>query len=434
MRKRLLFHLFHFLVFNVLIFAAVYIYYAINYPAKYITYSVVTAYNFVLDHPVNFILVSVLTYFLSYVTNLLKYTLDEKGFRLAAYLRELFKFFLILAMTSFMEFFLFYNARIGRVIYVILLGLYGIYYLVYLAVRSETGPQDLVWRAAVPVEEIFAKYIRKPSAFRILKEDEPETPGASAHVIYQDSHIDEHFSEALIKDKLAGRGVMELVELVEREAGKIPMDYVNIHWFLAKFEVVNRYYFRLSRVFDLFMSFLLLVLLFPPGLLLALVHKIFSKGPVFFIQERAGLHGKVFKLIKFRTMVNEAETEGARFAGKNDPRITRIGKIMRRFRIDEVPQFLNVLKGEMSLVGPRPEREVFIDSLSRDLPYYKLRLLVPPGLTGWAQVHGVYAGSLLEDHKVKLEFDLYYIKNRSIFMDLMILLITIKTIILARGE
>jgi lipopolysaccharide/colanic/teichoic acid biosynthesis glycosyltransferase len=132
-------------------------------------------------------------------------------------------------------------------------------------------------------------------------------------------------------------------------------------------------------------------------------------------------------------MVSGAEKDGATFTGEDDPRVTPVGKIMRRMRIDEIPQFFNVLKGDMSLVGPRPERKVFIETLSKQIPYYSLRLLVPPGLTGWAQVNGAYAGSNIDEHKEKLEYDLYYIKNRNLFLDWSILLRTIKTILLAKG-
>jgi lipopolysaccharide/colanic/teichoic acid biosynthesis glycosyltransferase len=434
MKKRLLFHLVHFLLFNLLVFTAVYIYYAISYPSEYIAYSVIIAYKIIMRKLTNFLLVSLMTYFLCYVSGLIKYTIEDRFFRLVGYFREMFKFLVILAMVSFVEFFLFYTARIGRLIYVYIFILYGLYYMIYMFLRADRGPRGLVWRAAVPVEDVFNRYLKKPSAYRILTEEEAQQAGPAARVIYQDGHVDDITSEVLIKDKLAGLGVMELAELVEKESGKIPLDYVNIHWFLEKFDVVDRNYFRSSRMFNILMSLILIIILFPLGFLFALAHKVFSRGPVFYIQERTGLHGRVFKLIKFRTMVKEAEKEGARFSGKDDPRITPIGKVMRRLRLDEIPQFWNVLKGDMSLVGPRPEREVFIDSLTKEVPYYKLRLLIPPGITGWAQVNGVYAGSDLEDHKEKLEYDLYYIKNRSIIMDLLILLRTVKTIILAKGE
>jgi len=378
-----------------------------------------------------------LSYFLIYVTGIIKYTIEEKFFRFVSCLRETFKLFLILAMASFVEFFVFYQNRIGRWIYVILFILYGIYYLIYRAVRAEKGPRTLLWMATVPAEDILKKYLEKPKkgAFRIFTENNvPPGVGPGLDVVYQDGSIDEHTSEALIKNKLAGLTVVELVELIEKESGKIPLDYVSVHWFLEKFDVVDRNYFRSSRMFNIFMSLVLLVLLFPPGIIAALIHRLFSRGTVFFIQERSGLHGRPFRLIKFRTMVKDAEKQGARFTGKNDWRITPIGKFMRRFRLDEIPQFFNVLKGDMSLVGPRPEREVFIETLAKEIPYYKLRLLVPPGLTGWAQINSAYAGENIADHKEKLEYDLYYIKNRSIFMDLLVLLITVKAIIQGRGE
>lgn len=435
MRKRLLFHFFHFLSFNALIFASVYIYFALSYPKGFLAYSVKIAFDFiVVEQPANFILVSLLTYLLCYATGLIKYTIEDRFFKFDFYFREIYKFLLILGMVSFIEYFIFYNHRIGRLIYVCFFILYSLYYMAYLGFRSSSGSRGLLWRAAAPIEEVFKKYISKPGAFHILTEEQMEEAGPASQVVYQDGHIDEHTSESLIKDKLAGYGVMELVELVEKEAGKIPLDYVNIHWFLQKFEVVDRNYFRSSRIFNIFVALIMLALLFLPGLLIALLHKVFSRGPLFFVQERVGLHGNTFKLIKFRTMVDGAEKEGAQFSKRNDPRITAIGRVMRRLRIDEIPQLLNILKGNMSLVGPRPERDVFIESLTKEIPYYKLRLLVHPGLTGWAQVNGVYAGQDLEDHKAKLEYDLYYIKNRSLFLDLMILLRTTKTIAQASGE
>lgn len=434
MIKRLLFHFLNFLVFNVLIFTAVYIYYAIEYPPRFVFYAVVLARDFIFKSILNFMLVSFLTYFTIYVTGIIKYTIEEKFFKFVTYLREVFKFLLILGMVSFVEFFLFYQDRIGRLVYVYLFALFSLYYLVYRLVRAPRGQRQLLWLAPAPAEQILPKYMKKPGAFKVFTEENIPEDSSGIEVVYQDGSLDDHVSETLIKNKLAGHTVVELVELVERESNKIPLDYVNIHWFLEKFDVVDRNYFRSSRMFNIFLSILLLVLLFPPGFLVALLHKLFSKGPVFFIQKRAGLHGKPFKLIKFRTMVQDAEKHGAQFAGKDDARITPIGKVMRRLRIDEIPQLLNVLKGNMSLVGPRPERVVFVETMTREIPYYKLRLLVPPGLTGWAQINGVYAGDDLDDHKEKLEYDLFYIKNRNIIMDLLILLRTIKTIVQARGE
>ncbi len=434
MIKRAGFHLFHFLVLNALLFLAVYFYFALTYPKAFVLYSVVIAYKFIARRVFNFTLIAFLVYFMAYLAGIIKFTLEQKFFRMVGFLKEMFKFVLILGMVSFIEFFVFYQNRIGRLIYVYFLVLYGIYYYIYLKSRSQKGPRGLLWLADVPVEKVMGKYVKKQSAYRVYKDGETVETGIPPDVVYQDGCIDDHTSESLIRNKLAGLRVVELVELVENEAGKIPLDYVNIHWFLEKFDVVDSGYFRSSRMFNIFMGFILLAVLFPIGIIFAIIHKLFSAGPIFFIQERTGLHERPFKMIKFRTMVRNAESGGARFAGKNDKRITPVGKFMRRFRIDEIPQFLNVIKGEMGLVGPRPERQVFIENLSKEIPYYKLRLLVPPGLTGWAQVNGVYAGSDIEEHKEKLEYDLYYIKNRSIGMDLLILLRTIKTIIQGKGE
>lgn len=432
MAKRLLFHGIQFLALCLAVGLAVAVYYKTSYAG--LAYSLKKSVEFIGDNPYNFLLIALVTYFLSYVTGFIKYTIEDKYFSMVKYFKELFKFLLIVVTANFLEFFVFYDARIGRMIYVYLYLIFGLYYFLYFQVRARRGPRQLLWLASAPVNDVLDRYFKKNN-FHILRTDEDrEAAGLDAQVVYQDGHIDEETSETLIKNKLAGYTVVELVELIEKESAKIPLDYVNIHWFLEKFDVVDRNFFRTNRMFSIFMSLLLLIPLFPLGMLTALVHRLFSRGPLFFIQQRAGLHGHTFKLLKFRTMVADAEKDGARFAGKNDRRITPVGKFMRRLRIDEIPQLLNVLRGHMSMVGPRPERKVFIDTLSQQVPYYRLRLLVPPGLTGWAQVNGVYAGNDIEDHKEKLEYDLYYIKNRSIFIDLLILLRTVKTILQGKGE
>ncbi|MCP4155435.1 MAG: hypothetical protein GY757_47365 [bacterium] len=433
MKKRLLFHSVNFTILCITLFLAVYIYHKMSYAS--FGYALKVSYEFVLSGAAHFVLISVLTYFLNFLAGFIKYTIEDKYFSIVRYLKELSKLFLVVIMVSFIDFFVFYEARVGRMIYVYFFIIYSLYYLLYFRIRSEKGARGIIWMAAASSPEIVETYMKKNKTFRILETDrEKEEAGLGALVVYQDGHTNEATSEDLIRNKLAGYTVMELVELIEKESGKIPLDYVNIHWFLEKFDVADRSFFRVNRSFNLLVSILLMIVLFPPGLLVALVHRIFSKGPIFYMQQRQGLHGNTFNMLKFRTMINEAEKNGAQFAGKNDPRITTLGKIMRRVRIDEIPQLFNVLKGDMSMVGPRPEREVFIESLSKEIPYYKLRLLVRPGLTGWAQVNGVYASSHLEDHKEKLEYDLYYIKNRGIFLDFLIQLRTIKTILQASGE
>ena len=188
-------------------------------------------------------------------------------------------------------------------------------------------------------------------------------------------------------------------------------------------------YFVFNRSMDIIISFIMLLLLSPILVLLCILIPIDSAGAPFFHQERLGKNGKSFKVIKLRSMGLDAEKNGPKWACKEDARVTKVGAFLRRTRFDEVPQFLNVLKGEMSLIGPRPEREYFYKEFDKSLPNFKRRLLVKPGLTGWAQVNGGYDLSPEE----KLTFDVYYIQHRSISMDIKILLLTLAIIFSGNG-
>jgi exopolysaccharide biosynthesis polyprenyl glycosylphosphotransferase len=191
---------------------------------------------------------------------------------------------------------------------------------------------------------------------------------------------------------------------------------------------------KLKRVLDIVVSLLILIISFPIILIASLAIKLDSKGPVFFKQERCGLNNRAFRIIKFRSMQHNAEKiTGPVWSQKGDPRITRVGNIIRKLRIDEIPQMYNVLKGEMSLVGPRPERPFFVEKLSEQIPYYKRRLKVRPGITGWAQVKHKYDESI-EDVKIKLRYDLFYIENMSLRMDFKILFRTVFVVLFARGH
>ncbi len=191
---------------------------------------------------------------------------------------------------------------------------------------------------------------------------------------------------------------------------------------------------KLKRLMDITVSLLILIITLPVTLLTAVAIKLDSKGPVFYRQERMGQNGKIFKVYKFRSMVNDAEKHtGPVWSSKDDPRITRVGRFIRRVRIDEIPQMINVLKGEMSLVGPRPERPYFVEKLSEEIPLYRRRLKVRPGVTGWAQVKHKYDESI-EDVKTKLRYDLFYIENISLRMDLKILFRTIFVVLFGKGH
>jgi len=191
---------------------------------------------------------------------------------------------------------------------------------------------------------------------------------------------------------------------------------------------------KLKRIFDIFISFIVLIITLPLDLLIAIAIKLDSPGSIFFTQERCGQDGRIFRMIKFRSMFYDAEKKsGPVWSQKNDPRVTRVGKILRKIRLDEIPQMLNVLLGEMSLVGPRPERPYFVEKFTEQIPYYKRRLKVRPGITGWAQVKHKYDESI-EDVKAKLRYDLFYIENMSLRMDFKILFRTIFVVMFGKGH
>ena len=191
---------------------------------------------------------------------------------------------------------------------------------------------------------------------------------------------------------------------------------------------------RLKRLLDVIASFIILIITLPVIIITAIAIKLDSKGPVFFKQERSGMNNATFRIIKFRSMYKDAEKlTGPVWSSKDDPRVTRVGKIIRKVRIDELPQMINVLKGEMSIVGPRPERPFFVEKLSEEIPYYKRRLKVRPGITGWAQVKHKYDESV-EDVKIKLRYDLFYIENMSLRMDFKIIFRTIFVVLFGQGH
>lgn len=227
--------------------------------------------------------------------------------------------------------------------------------------------------------------------------------------------------------------VSAAVDVYGKLFGKVPSDNIDALWLLSGIQLMRKPYFLFKRFWDIvlgLMGLLVMMLFFP---VVYIGTKIFSPGPIFFSQERVGQFGRPIKIYKFRTMVVDAEKKtGAVWAQKNDRRITPLGKIMRKTRIDEFPQCWNILKGDMSVVGPRPERPEFVEMLKERIPFYDERHLLKPGLTGWAQVLYPY-GNSIEDATEKLHYDLFYIRNASLFMDMKIVLKTISTVLAGKG-
>ena len=239
----------------------------------------------------------------------------------------------------------------------------------------------------------------------------------------------------LLRVKTTGVHVNDIASFIERETGRVDLATTNpsVLIFSDGFSAGQRISKVGKRLFDIVASLIVLVIGLPLALIAALAVKLDSKGPVLYRQPRVGLFGEPYNILKIRSMRTDAEAAGkAVWAAENDPRITRVGHIIRKLRIDELPQLWCVLKGEMSFVGPRPERPSFVDELERQLPYYAERHMVKPGLTGWAQINYPY-GASVEDARVKLEYDLYYAKNYSPFLDLLILLQTVRVVLWPEG-
>ena len=239
----------------------------------------------------------------------------------------------------------------------------------------------------------------------------------------------------LVQCRLDGVEICEIQAFIEREAGKVDVDLLQPSWMVFSDGFVSGIARNIvKRVFDLLASIALLLVAWPIMLFTAFFIGIgsFFKEPILYRQERVGLDGKPFNVMKFRSMRTDAEAQGAMWAVDNDPRVTRIGAFIRKTRIDELPQLFNVIKGEMSFVGPRPERPVFVDDLNEKIPYYAERHRVKPGLTGWAQLCYPY-GASVEDAKQKLQYDLYYLKNHSFLLDLIILLQTVEVVLVGEG-
>lgn len=242
--------------------------------------------------------------------------------------------------------------------------------------------------------------------------------------------------DELLECRMQGISVCDVQAFIERESGKLDIELMHPSWMVFSDGFIQGSFRMASkRLFDVMASLALLFVAWPLMLLTALAIWVESglRGPILYRQQRVGLDGRYFEVLKFRSMTTDAETDGqAVWATANDPRVTRVGRVIRRSRIDELPQIFNVLKGDMSFVGPRPERPEFVEDLTTQIPYYDHRHRIKPGLTGWAQLCYPY-GASLDDAREKLQYDLYYLKNHSLLLDLIILIQTVDVVLVGEG-
>lgn len=263
--------------------------------------------------------------------------------------------------------------------------------------------------------------------------------GAISEIVVTSNYTDgvsQPLYEQMIHLLEAGFPIREYMQVYEDLTQRVPVQYVDknfYRYFPFSRSNKNKFYILVHRLFDILMSIVGLIFLVVILPLVFLGNVVANRGPIFYTQKRVGKNGNTFNILKLRTMVTDAESDGAQWAQKNDSRVTTFGKFLRKSRLDEIPQFYNVFLGEMSVIGPRPERPIFVEELSEEIPFYETRHIIKPGLTGWAQVMGTYASSE-EGALEKLQYDLYYIKHRNLFMDLSIMLKTISTIIFYRGQ
>ncbi len=260
--------------------------------------------------------------------------------------------------------------------------------------------------------------------------------GITGIILATETVLADKVVEKLMTARLKGVKVHDLSEYYEKYLMCVPVMHLKDRWFVFStgFNLLHQdIALKIKRLIDVVVAGVGLVLLLPVMVLVAVAIKIDSHGPILFSQLRTGLKGKAFSLHKFRTMVKDADREGAKWTTADDPRITKLGRFLRIVRLDELPQLWNVLVGEMSFIGPRPEQPSFTRMLEHKIPYYDMRHVVKPGITGWAQVMYGY-GASIEDARRKLEYDLYYIKNYSLFLDLYILLKTLRVIFYLKGR
>ena len=354
---------------------------------------------------------------------------------------------LLMGLISGLFFYFQQAFYVGRLVFVtqllifFTLSLLGKYVLILHLNKKETQPQLILVNLSTEEKELLQN---EPdihmdfhfSYFEFSQKEELETfiqnlDRNTLVVVSTASEVVDHYLPHFIRMKFSNYHVYDLKTFYINITGKIPRSSFSEIWSImseSEFVMGIKSYYRLKRVADICFSLLGFVLTLPFFLVLPLLIKLTSRGPVFFVQERLGWNKRPFNLIKFRTMKANAEQEnGPQWALADDPRITGLGRLLRKTRLDELPQLFNVLKGEMSVVGIRPIRKHFADLLAQEIPYYDVRFFIKPGLTGWSQVKYDYAGSM-EGQAEKFKYELFYIKNMSFVLDIIILLKTIKTV------
>ena len=353
---------------------------------------------------------------------------------------------ILMTVTTFSKIFTFYEGIIlfGIITifqiafrYIVIMGVVEKEHVVFVGENDYT--QDLLESVKKDGQYVFAASLNNTDTKALGKEivEMYKTKKFDVLVDFTDKLLgDPKLTGKLLQYKLEGLQYYNYLEFYETYENKLPISHLSPKWFLENtgFEIYhNNFNLKAKRLLDLFFAMLIGIFAAPVIILAAIIVKLESKGPIFFIQERIGEGNKKFNIVKFRSMTTDAEKDGPQWASKNDNRVTKFGKIMRATRIDELPQLWNVLRGEMSFVGPRPEREFFIQQLEKEIPYYNLRHTVKPGLTGWAQVMYPY-GASVEDAYRKLQYDLYYIKHHSIPFDVKVLLKTVTIVIFGKGR
>lgn len=420
--------------------------------------------EYIKGNPLSFILTGLIFIFTFFFAELYDIRKDFKA--IGNVMAVAFASITALVITTFL-FYLNWSLRIGRGVFIIhgiLIILFVIGWRVlynYLLDQPIFNKNVLIigagWAGKTILQEINTS---KKSGFRVVGfiDDNPSIQGkviegfpvlGNRHAVYnivQQNDIttiivaithEKHAEliKILINCSWSGIDIIDMPAMYEQLTGKIPFKHINDMWMLHTVISKPKLYGKFIKpLLEIFTAFILFLLLTPPMIGIALLIKFGSRGRIFYTQERVGKDGKIFTILKFRTMIENAELHtGAVYTSDNDPRITRVGRFLRKLRLDEIPQLLNVIKGEMSLIGPRPERDIFIKEFEQKIPFYTQRLAVRPGLTGWAQVKYPYASSMQQTEE-KLQYDLYYIKNMSFILDLAVLLKTIKVVIFGSGK